>query len=75
MCVGLFKFLPRHIKVGFSFEFFGALYMDISGPSMYYVSKGQDGWGKKITIFADIQYYTYAEINSEWMLQKKYKMC
>ena len=31
MCVGLFKFLPRHIKVWFSFELFGALYMYISG--------------------------------------------
>ena len=31
------------------------------GPSLYYVSK-MSGWVQKMTIFADVQYYIYADI-------------
>ena len=42
------------------------------GPFKNYVSKEMGGWGQKMAIFTDLQYYIYADVGG-WVGLKKPK--
>ena len=45
------------------------------GPFKYYVSKEVGGWGQKMAIFADLQYYFMHADVVGWVGLKKPKTC